>query len=114
MASRQLTCNLASAALLVIFVTSLPFGFNGSVMNQPFRYIRAFYNETYTERRQDGTSPSSMFITILWAVTNSVYVIGILAGYLLAGSLMDKIGRKNVILIGQVRCNCGIHSGAMN
>ena len=105
MSSRdKLTGNTAFAAWLVIFTTSFPFGFNGSVLNQPFLIVRQFYNKTYTERSNvNGASPSDMKITILWSITNAIYVVGIMVGYFFASGLMDKLGRKNVILIGQVR-----------
>ena len=97
-----LSCNTAFAAFLVIFSTSFPFGYNGSVLNQPNVFVIDFYNGTYTERRHDGTSPSKIATTVLWSTTNSAYIVGSLTGYFLGGFLMDIVGRKNIILIGQV------------
>jgi MFS family permease len=105
MSSRdKLTCKTAFAAWLVIFTTSFAFGFNGSVLNQPFLIVRQFYNDTYTERNGiDGKPPTEMTVTILWSITNAIYVVGIMVGYFFASGLMDMLGRKNVILVGQVR-----------
>jgi len=101
--SRNLSCNTVFAVFLVMLSTSFPFGYNGSVLNQPHMFVMEFFNKTYTERRHDGTSLSTMALTGIWSTTNSAYIIGSLIGYIMGGFLMDKVGRKNIILIGQVR-----------
>lgn len=97
-----LTTHSILAALLVVWTTSFPFGFVCSVLNQPFWLVREFYNATYTERNLEDKSPSRMTITLLWSVTNAMYIVGTFTGYFLGAGLIDKLGRRKVIILGQV------------
>lgn len=102
----QLSCNLVFAASVVILTTSFPFGYNGGLLNQPLEFVREFYNDTYTERRHDGTSLSHITVTVLLSITNTTFVIGSMIGKFIAGYLMDRVGRKNLILMGNVSLYC--------
>lgn len=94
--------NIFTAMVVITTTASFQFGYNTFDMNQPYMFIRQFFNQTITDRRHDGTSPTTSTITILWSVTNAVYVIGLIVGYFMCAPLADRIGRKNAILVGQV------------
>ena len=97
--------NLVFATVVVVFTTSFVFGYNSTLLNQPYVYVRRFFNVTLTSRRNDGTSPSDMTITVLWSLTNAINIVGQFAGSFIGAACVDKYGRKKSIQIGMVTIN---------
>lgn len=55
------------------------------------KYIKAFYNETLTENHHWHLDEH--FLTVLYALTVSIFAIGGMTGALLVGRLVTKYGR---------------------
>ncbi|KAK5604423.1 hypothetical protein CRENBAI_017720 [Crenichthys baileyi] len=96
MGHRHLTWSLLAVAFLASFGSSMLYGFNLAVVNSPAEYIKAFYNETLTERHH--WTPDEHFLTILYSLTVSIFAIGGMTGALLVGRLVTKYGRKGTLV----------------
>ena len=55
-----------------------------------FQLIKDFYRTTYTERYG---SVSEGTITVLWSLTNAIFIPGGMAGAFLGGFIADRLGR---------------------
>uniref|UniRef100_A0A674DV12 Solute carrier family 2 member 9 n=1 Tax=Salmo trutta TaxID=8032 RepID=A0A674DV12_SALTR len=62
-----------------------------------FRYIKKFYNQTWTERY--GEPIGADMVTMLWSITVSIFAIGGLLGALCVTLLTKLIGRKGTLLL---------------
>jgi len=93
----RITTCLALTAGVAAFGSSFPHGWNTGVLNSPMPIIQAFLNRSCTERF--GYSPSQNAIYWLWALTNSIYLIGGCAGAFSAGWFANKFGRKSSLLL---------------
>ncbi|KAM4751363.1 solute carrier family 2 member 15b [Anableps anableps] len=94
--SGHLTWSLLAVAFLASFGSSMLYGFNLAVVNSPAEYIKAFYNETLSERHH--WTPDEHFLTILYSLTVSIFAIGGMSGALLVGKLVTKYGRKGTLV----------------
>ncbi|XP_069835141.1 solute carrier family 2, facilitated glucose transporter member 9-like isoform X2 [Dendropsophus ebraccatus] len=72
------------------------YGYNLAVVNSPSEHIKAFYNATWIQRY--GESLESSPLTILYALTVSVFALGGMLGSLLVGVLVSRFGRKGTII----------------
>uniref|UniRef100_A0A8C5TMP1 Uncharacterized protein n=1 Tax=Malurus cyaneus samueli TaxID=2593467 RepID=A0A8C5TMP1_9PASS len=86
--SQHLTFPLLSVTLLVSFGSSMLYGYNLAVVNSPAEYIKAFYNATWSQRYGHGLAPGPL--TLLYALTVSIFALGGLVGSLLVGVLVDR------------------------
>ncbi|XP_015239790.1 PREDICTED: solute carrier family 2, facilitated glucose transporter member 5-like [Cyprinodon variegatus] len=92
----NLTWSLLAVAFLASFGSSMLYGFNLAVVNSPAEYIKAFYNETLTENHHWHLDEH--FLTVLYALTVSIFAIGGMTGALLVGRLVTKYGRKGTLV----------------
>ncbi|NWI06779.1 GTR9 protein, partial [Tichodroma muraria] len=90
-----LTFPLLSVTLLVSFGSSMLYGYNLAVVNSPAEYIKAFYNATWSQRYGHGLAPGPL--TLLYALTVSIFALGGLAGSLLVGVLVERYGRNGAL-----------------
>ncbi|NXL22622.1 GTR9 protein, partial [Setophaga kirtlandii] len=90
-----LTFPLLSVTLLVSFGSSMLYGFNLAVVNSPAEHIKAFYNATWFQRYGQGLGPASL--TLLYALTVSIFALGGLGGSLLVGVLVERYGRNGAL-----------------
>ncbi|XP_057236120.1 solute carrier family 2, facilitated glucose transporter member 9-like isoform X6 [Malurus melanocephalus] len=88
----HLTFPLLSVTLLVSFGSSMLYGYNLAVVNSPAEYIKAFYNATWSQRYGHGLAPGPL--TLLYALTVSIFALGGLVGSLLVGVLVEQYGRS--------------------
>ncbi|XP_045155143.1 solute carrier family 2, facilitated glucose transporter member 5 [Echinops telfairi] len=96
----SLTLVLALATLIAAFGSSFQYGYNVAVINSPFEIMKQFYNVTYTERT--GESMSTFSLTLLWAVSVSMFPFGGFIGSLLVGPLVSRFGRKGTLLFNNI------------
>ncbi|NWV61095.1 GTR9 protein, partial [Malurus elegans] len=90
-----LTFPLLSVTLLVSFGSSMLYGYNLAVVNSPAEYIKAFYNATWSQRYGHGLAPGPL--TLLYALTVSIFALGGLVGSLLVGVLVEQYGRNGAL-----------------
>ncbi|NWV24001.1 GTR9 protein, partial [Origma solitaria] len=90
-----LTFPLLSVTLLVSFGSSMLYGYNLAVVNSPAEHIKAFYNATWSQRYGHGLGPGPL--TLLYALTVSIFALGGLVGSLLVGVLVEQYGRKGAL-----------------
>uniref|UniRef100_A0A8C3QVY5 Uncharacterized protein n=1 Tax=Cyanoderma ruficeps TaxID=181631 RepID=A0A8C3QVY5_9PASS len=86
--SQRLTFSLLSVTLLVSFGSSMLYGYNLAVVNSPAEHIKAFYNATWSQRFGHGLAPGPL--TLLYALTVSIFALGGLGGSLLVGVLVER------------------------
>lgn len=55
------------------------------------QHIKAFYNATWSQRFGHGLAPGPL--TLLYALTVSIFALGGLGGSLLVGLLVERYGR---------------------
>lgn len=55
------------------------------------QHIKAFYNTTWSQRFGHGLAPGPL--TLLYALTVSIFALGGLGGSLLVGALVERYGR---------------------
>uniref|UniRef100_A0A8C3XDA9 Uncharacterized protein n=1 Tax=Cyanoderma ruficeps TaxID=181631 RepID=A0A8C3XDA9_9PASS len=84
----RLTFSLLSVTLLVSFGSSMLYGYNLAVVNSPAEHIKAFYNATWSQRFGHGLAPGPL--TLLYALTVSIFALGGLGGSLLVGVLVER------------------------
>ncbi|XP_064419939.1 solute carrier family 2, facilitated glucose transporter member 9 [Latimeria chalumnae] len=87
---------LVIAALAGAVGSSFLYGYNLSVVNAPAVYIKAFYNETWSNRY--GQPMENGTLTLLWSMMVSIFAIGGLVGALIVKSLVKLLGRKGALL----------------
>ncbi|XP_073541387.1 solute carrier family 2, facilitated glucose transporter member 9-like [Phyllobates terribilis] len=92
----HLTLPLLAVSLLSSFGSSMLYGYNLAVVNSPSEHIKAFYNNTWFQRY--GESLPSSPLTILYALTVSIFAIGGMLGSLLVGVLVSRFGRKGTVI----------------
>ncbi|NXO30605.1 GTR9 protein, partial [Cisticola juncidis] len=90
-----LTFPLLSVTLLVSFGSSMLYGYNLAVVNSPAEHIKAFYNATWSQRFGHGLAPGPL--TLLYALTVSIFALGGLLGSLLVGVLVERYGRNGAL-----------------
>ncbi|NWR47988.1 GTR9 protein, partial [Regulus satrapa] len=90
-----LTFPLLSVTLLVSFGSSMLYGYNLAVVNSPAEHIKAFYNATWSQRYGHGLAPGPL--TLLYALTVSIFALGGLLGSLLVGVLVERYGRNGAL-----------------
>ncbi|NXV58988.1 GTR9 protein, partial [Molothrus ater] len=90
-----LTFPLLSVTLLVSFGSSMLYGYNLAVVNSPAEHIKAFYNTTWFQRYGQGLGPAPL--TLLYALTVSIFALGGLGGSLLVGVLVERYGRNGAL-----------------
>ncbi|NWH32687.1 GTR9 protein, partial [Chloropsis hardwickii] len=90
-----LTFPLLSVTLLVSFGSSMLYGYNLAVVNSPAEHIKAFYNATWSQRYGHGLAPGPL--TLLYALTVSIFALGGLLGSLLVGLLVEQYGRNGAL-----------------
>ncbi|CAK9292560.1 unnamed protein product, partial [Gordionus sp. m RMFG-2023] len=83
--------------VVAISLSSFQYGWAIGVVNAPQKIVMAWYNQTHYERHQTPMKPSQ--ITVLWAITVSIYNVSGLFGGLTSGYFCDKFGRKKTLLI---------------
>uniref|UniRef100_A0A8C5NIS0 Major facilitator superfamily (MFS) profile domain-containing protein n=1 Tax=Junco hyemalis TaxID=40217 RepID=A0A8C5NIS0_JUNHY len=93
--TRRLTFPLLSVTLLVSFGSSMLYGYNLAVVNSPAEHIKAFYNATWSQRYGHGLGPAPL--TLLYALTVSIFALGGLGGSLLVGLLVERYGRNGAL-----------------
>nr|XP_054493496.1 solute carrier family 2, facilitated glucose transporter member 5-like [Agelaius phoeniceus] len=91
----HLTFPLLSVTLLVSFGSSMLYGYNLAVVNSPAEHIKAFYNTTWFQRYGHGLGPAPL--TLLYALTVSIFALGGLGGSLLVGVLVERYGRNGAL-----------------
>ncbi|XP_068053991.1 solute carrier family 2, facilitated glucose transporter member 9-like isoform X1 [Anomalospiza imberbis] len=91
----HLTFPLLSVTLLVSFGSSMLYGYNLAVVNSPAEHIKAFYNTTWSQRYGHGLGPAPL--TLLYALTVSIFALGGLVGSLLVGVLVERYGRNGAL-----------------
>uniref|UniRef100_U3K1X0 Major facilitator superfamily (MFS) profile domain-containing protein n=2 Tax=Ficedula albicollis TaxID=59894 RepID=U3K1X0_FICAL len=91
----HLTFPLLSVTLLVSFGSSMLYGYNLAVVNSPAEHIKAFYNATWSQRFGHGLAPGPL--TLLYALTVSIFALGGLLGSLLVGLLVEQYGRNGAL-----------------
>ncbi|XP_031971397.1 solute carrier family 2, facilitated glucose transporter member 5-like isoform X1 [Corvus moneduloides] len=91
----RLTFPLLSVTLLVSFGSSMLYGYNLAVMNSPAEHIKAFYNATWSQRYGHGLPRGPL--TLLYALTVSIFALGGLVGSLLVGMLVARYGRNGAL-----------------
>ncbi|XP_015487953.2 solute carrier family 2, facilitated glucose transporter member 9-like [Parus major] len=91
----RLTFPLLSVTLLVSFGSSMLYGYNLAVVNSPAEHIKAFYNATWSQRYGHGLAPGPL--TLLYALTVSIFALGGLVGSLLVGVLVERYGRNGAL-----------------
>uniref|UniRef100_A0A3Q3B6K0 Solute carrier family 2, facilitated glucose transporter member 5 n=1 Tax=Kryptolebias marmoratus TaxID=37003 RepID=A0A3Q3B6K0_KRYMA len=79
--------------------TSMTVCFHLIVVNLPckIKYIKAFYNKTWTERY--GVPLPAETATLLWSITVSIFAIGGLLGALSVSLFIKALGRKGTLLL---------------
>uniref|UniRef100_A0AAQ4RZZ5 Solute carrier family 2 member 15b n=1 Tax=Gasterosteus aculeatus aculeatus TaxID=481459 RepID=A0AAQ4RZZ5_GASAC len=92
----HLTKPLLAVAFLSSFGSSMLYGYNLAVVNSPAEYIKDFYNETMVERYD--WIPDEELLTVLYALTVSIFAIGGMTGALLVGRLVTTYGRKGTLV----------------
>ncbi|XP_069609852.1 solute carrier family 2, facilitated glucose transporter member 9-like isoform X2 [Ranitomeya imitator] len=92
----HLTLPLLAVSLLSSCGSSMLYGYNLAVVNSPSEHIKAFYNNTWLQRY--GESLPSSPLTILYALTVSIFAIGGMLGSLLVGVLVSRFGRKGTVI----------------
>ncbi|NXB75208.1 GTR9 protein, partial [Donacobius atricapilla] len=90
-----LTFSLLSVTLLVSFGSSMLYGYNLAVVNSPAEHIKAFYNITWSQRYGHGLASGPL--TLLYALTVSIFALGGLLGSLLVGVLVERYGRNGAL-----------------
>ncbi|NWV37320.1 GTR9 protein, partial [Grantiella picta] len=90
-----LTFPLLSVTLLVSFGSSMLYGYNLAVVNSPAEHIKAFYNATWSQRYGHGLASGPL--TLLYALTVSIFALGGLVGSLLVGVLVEQCGRNGAL-----------------
>ncbi|KAL3862011.1 hypothetical protein ACJMK2_008016 [Sinanodonta woodiana] len=93
---RKFTANLALAIFACILGSSFQFGYNTGVVNAPAKVIKSFYNETCQNRT--GVSMSDSTLTLLWAITVSIFAVGGMFGGVSAGYWANRFGRRGALL----------------
>ncbi|KAM7098960.1 solute carrier family 2, facilitated glucose transporter member 5-like isoform 1-T2 [Molossus nigricans] len=96
----RLTLVLALATFIAAFGSSFQYGYNVAVINSPDELMKEFYNETYYDRTSDYLSDFSL--TLLWAISVSMFPFGGLIGSLMVGVLVNKFGRKGTLLLNNI------------
>ncbi|KAK2819077.1 hypothetical protein Q5P01_024638 [Channa striata] len=90
--------------ITAIFVTgfggTFQYGFSISVMNSPSVFIKELVNTTCVHRY--GVSLEQWQVSLIWSFTLSIFCIGGLIGSLAAGTLLEKYGRKQCLLLNNL------------
>ncbi|XP_078507587.1 solute carrier family 2, facilitated glucose transporter member 3-like isoform X1 [Lissotriton helveticus] len=96
---KQLTCPLVFSVTVAV-IGSLQFGYNSGVINAPQSIIETFYNETYMARYHKWIDAN--FLTSLWSVSVSIFSIGGMVGSFSVGLFVNRLGRRNSMLLANV------------
>ncbi|XP_043976964.1 solute carrier family 2, facilitated glucose transporter member 1 [Gambusia affinis] len=96
---KQLTFPLLMSVGTAV-IGSLQFGYNTGVINAPQMIIENFINETYKERYQEPITKS--FLTGIWSISVSIFSIGGIFGSFSVGFFVNRLGRRNSMLIANI------------
>ncbi|XP_038047453.1 solute carrier family 2, facilitated glucose transporter member 3-like [Patiria miniata] len=94
---RPLTVPLVFATASAVIGSSLQFGYNTGVINNPKLVIQGFFNET--EERRSGNAMPDDKNDFLFATAVAIFAAGGMVGSLVAGPLADRFGRKGTLLL---------------
>ncbi|ETE58696.1 Solute carrier family 2, facilitated glucose transporter member 5, partial [Ophiophagus hannah] len=106
---RMLTRPLVLITLISAFGSSVQYGYNAFVIFYPAKYIQNFYNETY--RFRNVISIDHSLLKFQWGLTVAFFPFGGFCGTLIAGPLVDSIGRRAHELLICSRFFVGICAG---
>ncbi|XP_063065717.1 solute carrier family 2, facilitated glucose transporter member 1-like [Engraulis encrasicolus] len=99
MGEKQVTFQLMLAVGTAV-IGSLQFGYNTGVINAPQKIIEGFYNETYKGRY--NVYITSGVLTTLWSISVAIFSVGGIIGSFSVGLFVNRLGRKNSMLIANV------------
>ncbi|XP_070812167.1 solute carrier family 2, facilitated glucose transporter member 5-like [Pituophis catenifer annectens] len=94
---RIITRPLVLVTLISAFGSSVQYGYNAFVIFYPAKYIQNFFNETY--RFRNVISIDDSLLRFQWGLTVAFFPFGGFLGALIAGPLVDSIGRKKTLLV---------------
>uniref|UniRef100_A0A8C5RI83 Major facilitator superfamily (MFS) profile domain-containing protein n=1 Tax=Laticauda laticaudata TaxID=8630 RepID=A0A8C5RI83_LATLA len=97
---QMLTRPLVLVTLIAAFGSSFQYGYNAFVIFYPAKYIQNFYNETY--RFRNVISIDHSLLKFQWGLTVAFFPFGGFCGTLIAGPLVDSIGRKATLLVNNL------------
>ncbi|KAF6021315.1 Glut1 [Bugula neritina] len=88
------------AIISCVIGTSFSFGYSLGCINTPAVVIQGVYSQWYNNTYHSDISSGEL--TILWAVTVSIYIFGGMIGGVVGGSIADKFGRKRTMMVGNI------------
>ncbi|KAL7976221.1 hypothetical protein Chor_008318 [Crotalus horridus] len=97
---QMLTRPLLLVTLISAFGSSVQYGYNAFVIFHPAKYIQNFFNETYRFRNVISIDLSLLWFQ--WGLTVAFFPFGGFCGALMAGPLVDSIGRKKTLLVNNL------------
>uniref|UniRef100_A0A670YGI8 Solute carrier family 2, facilitated glucose transporter member 5 n=1 Tax=Pseudonaja textilis TaxID=8673 RepID=A0A670YGI8_PSETE len=97
---KRISLPLVLVTLISAFGSSVQYGYNAFVIFYPAKYIQNFYNETY--RFRNVISIDHSLLKFQWGLTVAFFPFGGFCGTLLAGPLVDSIGRKATLLVNNL------------
>ncbi|KAK6178859.1 hypothetical protein SNE40_011349 [Patella caerulea] len=92
--------NIFFATTSCIVGSSFQYGYNIAVLNEPQEIIKGFINESYAARNNETISEE--LLTNTWAIASSGFVIGAMAGALIAGPISGRYGSKKALLFNNI------------
>ncbi|KAG9328621.1 hypothetical protein JZ751_012747, partial [Albula glossodonta] len=95
----QVTLQLMLAVGAAV-IGSLQFGYNTGVINAPQKIIEEFYNKTWIARYNEPIPDTTL--TSLWSLSVAIFSVGGIFGSFSVGLFVNRLGRKNSMLIANV------------
>ncbi|KAI1892492.1 hypothetical protein AGOR_G00134160 [Albula goreensis] len=96
---KQVTLQLMLAVGAAV-IGSLQFGYNTGVINAPQKIIEEFYNKTWIARYNEPIPDTTL--TSLWSLSVAIFSVGGIFGSFSVGLFVNRLGRKNSMLIANV------------
>lgn len=91
------TFYLILATITVTLGSSLPMGYNISVINTPGEVIKKFCNESFISRYD--VHLDQQWLNVLWSFVVCIFVIGGCAGSIIGSRIANSLGRKMATLV---------------